>query len=97
MAERYLSWNYVDKPWVALFNKLAPALRRAHRLQGQGIGGFYIAIIDTYNLDGGELLDAHALAQAVGFTVRDPDRRRRLENHQAEYLIYGSKKNILFN
>ena len=66
---------------MALFNKLAPALQRAHRLQGEGVWGVYIAIINTYNLDGGELLDANALAQAVGFMVQDPDHRRRLENH----------------
>jgi hypothetical protein len=89
MAERYLSWGHINTPWVALFNELAPALRRAEFLQTQGLGGVYIAIIDTYNLDGGELLDAHALAQAVGFTEQDPNPLRRFEHHRAEYLFYG--------
>jgi hypothetical protein len=58
-------------------------------LQGEGVRDVYIVIIDTFHVQAGELLEAFDIAREVGFTWRDPNRRRRLENHVGEYLFVG--------
>jgi hypothetical protein len=88
-ARKHLSWVHSPTPFTSLFNTYKRALRKALTLQRAGLQDVYIVVIDTYHVQAGELLEAFDIATAVGFTWRDPNRRRRLENHVGEYLFVG--------
>ena len=64
-AREHLLWRPVRTPSISVFNEYQKALDRAEMLEQRACTGIHIAIIDTYIVDHGELLDAHQIAKSL--------------------------------
>ena len=89
LAQQHLSWEHVPSPFTSLFSQYERALTKARQLEEKGLENVYIAVIDTYTVPSGEILDAYHIATAAGFTDDYFNPRRQLRNHRHEVLFHG--------
>jgi len=82
-----LSWTPTKTPFIPFTNNWTRALRRRRKLLEEGHNQIVITAVWSKGLH--NVYDAYDTAKLLGYLDGNLDRRRRLENHLEEYLVYG--------